>query len=126
VRDEAKYDPLEVTLSWVAVIAATMLTSAIAFFVTGLRCGAMGVALSRSAYCSAVNAPALASTPIGIALEFVLFGLPSVVALTAAVRWAVVRRRPRLTAVTVYCAATVALSLVLVAAAAHAQYAPVD
>jgi hypothetical protein len=85
----------------------------------------MGVALSRSAYCRAVNAPDLAPTPLGIALELVVFGLPSVVAAMAAFRWVVTRRRPYLTAVSAYCAASVALSLVLLALA-HVQYAPVD
>jgi hypothetical protein len=85
----------------------------------------MGVALSRSAYCRAVNAPALAPTPIGIALDFVLFGLPSVVAAMAAFRWVVTRGRPYLTAVSVYCAANLALSLVLLTLA-HVRYAPVD
>jgi hypothetical protein len=125
VHNEIRDDPWELALGWVAVIAVTLLTSAIAFLVTGARCGAIGVALSRSAYCRAVNAPALAPTPIGIALEFVVFGLPSVVAATAAFRWVVTRRRPYLTAVSVYCAANVALSLVLLGLA-HGQYAPVD
>jgi hypothetical protein len=107
------------------VIAVTLLTSAIAFLITGARCGAMGVALSRSEYCRAVNVPALAPTPIGIALEFALFGLPSLVAVMAALRWAISRRRPSLTAVTLYCAANLAMSLVLLAVA-HVQYAPVD
>ena len=125
MRDDARYDPREQAWGWVAVIAVTLLTSAVVFLVTGARCGAMGVALSRSAYCRAVNVPALAPTPIGIALEFALFGLPSLVAVMAALRWAVARRRPCLTAVTVYCAVNVALSLALLAFA-HVQYAPVD
>jgi hypothetical protein len=125
VRTEATGDRCEEAWAWVAVIAVTILTSAIAFLVTDARCGGLGVVLSKSAYCRALDGPGLASTPPGIALEFALFGLPSAVALLAAVRWAVTHRRSGLTGVTVFCAANVALSLLLLAVA-HAQYMPVD
>jgi hypothetical protein len=125
VRRDTRDDPWEQAGGWVAVIAVTLLTSAIAFLVTDARCGALGVALSRSAYCRALNAPGIASTPLGIGLEFALFGLPSVVAVVAAFRWIVTRRHHSFTAVSAYCATNLALSFVLLAAA-HAQYAPVD
>jgi hypothetical protein len=127
VPTEARDDRWEQALNWVAVIAVTVFMSTLAFVLTGVRCRGMGVGLvlGRSAYCSTTNAPGLASTPIGIAFEFMLFCLPSLVAVTAALRWAVTGRRPSVTLVSLYCTASVVLSLLLVAAA-QVQYAPMD
>lgn len=124
VRRDASDDPREQVWGWIALIAATLVTSAIAFLLTGARCGALTVTVNSSTYCRALNAPGVASTTLGIGLQFMLFALPTIVALAAGVRW-VLRRRGSLTRVSAYCAAAVLLSLLLLAAA-HAQYAPLD
>lgn len=116
MRVQVTDDPHEEALAWVALIATTLLVTAIVFLVTGAKCWGFG----KSAYCRAINAPGLATTPTGIAIELVLFGLPPLVAVTGACRWLTKRRSPSLGVATRLCAAIIALSAVLLLLA-HAQ-----
>ena len=108
-------------MAWVALIAATLLVTAIVFLITGAKCWGFG----KSAYCRTINAPGLATTPTGIAVELVLFGLPPLVAVTGACRWLTKRRTPSLGVATSLCAAIIALSAVLLVLA-HAQSMAAD
>ena len=108
-------------MAWVALIAATLLVTAIVFLITGAKCWGFG----KSAYCRTINAPGLATTPTGIAVELVLFGLPPLVAVTSACRWLTKRRTPSLGVATSLCAAIIALSAVLLVLA-HAQSMAAD
>ena len=98
-----------------------LLVTAIVFLITGAKCWGFG----KSAYCRAINAPGLATTPTGIAIELVLFGLPPLVAVTGACRWVAKRRSPSLSAATTFCAAIIGLSVVLLVLA-HAQSLAAD
>jgi hypothetical protein len=117
-------DRAEQAWAWLALVLVTLCVSAISFLVTGALCGS-GVSAGRSAYCRVVGAPALASSPLGISLELLLFGLPPIVAMASALQWVTRRRRPSLTTVTVYCSISLVLSLILLVLA-HAQYVSAD
>jgi len=118
---EVTDDRCEEAWAWVALIATTLLATAIVFLITGARC----VGVGKSAYCRAINAPGLPTTPLGIAIELVLFGLPPLVALIGACRWVTKRRTLSLGLATTVCAALIALSVVLVILA-HAQSLAAD
>jgi TRAP-type C4-dicarboxylate transport system permease small subunit len=115
VRVQVTDDPHEEALAWVALIATTLLVTAIVFLITGAKCWGFG----KSAYCRTINAPGLATTPTGIAIELVLFGLPPLVAVCG-VDGSLSGRSPSLGVATSFCAAIIALSAVLLVLA-HAQ-----
>ena len=121
MRAQLTDDPHEEAWAWVALIATTLLVTAIVFLITGAKCWGFG----KSAYCRTINAPGLATTPTGVAIELVLFGLPPLVAVIGACRWVAKRRSPSLTAATTFCAAIIALSVVLLVLA-HAQSLSAD
>lgn len=121
MRVQVTDDPHEEAWAWVALIATTLLVTAMMFLITGAKCWGIG----KSAYCRAINAPGLATTPTGIAIELVLFGLPPLVAVTGACRWVAKRRSPSLSMATSLCAAIIALSAVLLVLA-HAQSLAAD
>lgn len=121
MRFQAADDPNEEGWAWLALIATTWLVTAIVFLITGAKCWGLG----KSAYCRAINAPGLATTPVGVAIELVLFGLPPLVAVVGACRWVAKRRSPSLGVATTFCAAIIALSVVLLVLA-HAQSLAAD
>ena len=121
MRFQVADDPQEEGWAWLALIATTWLVTAIVFLITGAKCLGPG----KSAYCRAINAPGLATTPAGVAIELVLFGLPPLVAVIGACRWIARRRSPSLGVATTLCAAIIGLSVVLLVLA-HAQSLAAD